>query len=368
MNDITFALAVVPPALSILAEIFNPVSRDVLTLQGFQVVDDMALVARPRLMTRANSARYYGTRAAIAQDLGLFGAGAAEVSGLIPTWISVSTATVAILHDELHNPAYWLVVPFVLASLFAITACYFFGHVRYFNIAARQFREFNTKALSVVLILLNLLLIGGCIFVWWRAPPHDAEIKPAPDAQANAIEQQWHAAQAAIATRDRQIATLQKDLQELEEFAGSRWRTFTRLRQAVGDRAGVRISGDRFVLQSDVLFARGSATLDDAAKRQLSPVIDTIKEAIREIPVDLGWLLMVEGHTDRHAVKSAQFPSNWELSTARASAVVTYAIEQGIPSTRLVAAGVAETQPSDPSATEEADRRNRRIELALTVP
>jgi chemotaxis protein MotB len=122
------------------------------------------------------------------------------------------------------------------------------------------------------------------------------------------------------------------------------------------------------VLQSDVLFARGSAALDDAAKRQLSPVIDMIKEATRGIPADLSWLLMVEGHTDRQAVKTAQFPSNWELSTARASAVVRYAIEQGIPPARLVAAGVAETQTSDPSATEAADRRNRRIELALTVP
>src|SRR5262249_61027611 len=128
----------------------------------------------------------------------------------------------------------------------------------------------------------------------------------------------------------------------------------------------IRVVGDRFVFQSEVLFTPGSADLSDGAKKELAPVIAALKEIAAKIPQDLNWILRVDGHTDRRPISNPQFPSNWELSTARAISVVRYAIEEGVPATRLAAAGFADQQPLDPRNTDDAYRRNRRIELKLT--
>ena len=115
-----------------------------------------------------------------------------------------------------------------------------------------------------------------------------------------------------------------------------------------------------------MLFAPGSAELGEDAKKQLSQVIGALKDVSAKIPPGISWILQVEGHTDRRPISTAQFPSNWELSTARAMSVVRFAIEQGIPPSRLSAAGFADQQPLDPGTTEEGYRHNRRIELKLT--
>ena len=144
------------------------------------------------------------------------------------------------------------------------------------------------------------------------------------------------------------------------------------MREILGDRPDIRIVGDRFVFQSEVLFSPGSAELGDAAKKQLAPVIAALKEIAAKIPPDINWILRVDGHTDRRPISNAQFPSNWELSTARAISVVRFAIEEGVPATRLAAAGFADKQPLDtaeprrrlppqPAHRAEADR-------ALTEP
>ena len=153
---------------------------------------------------------------------------------------------------------------------------------------------------------------------------------------------------------------------KVEELARYRSEFFGRLREIIGNRADIRIVGDRFVFQSEVLFAQASAELADTAKDQLDPVIAALQEISRKIPPDINWALRIDGHTDRRPINTAQFPSNWELSTARAISVVRYAIEKGIPPNRLVAAGFADKQPLDPSNGEGAYRRNRRIELKLT--
>src|SRR5271166_316230 len=153
---------------------------------------------------------------------------------------------------------------------------------------------------------------------------------------------------------------------KVEELARYRSEFFGRLREILGDRPDIRIVGDRFVFQSEVLFAPGSAELGDEAKKQLAPVIGALKEIAAKIPQDISWMLRVDGHTDRRPISSSQFPSNWELSTARAISVVRFAIEEGVPATRLAAAGFADKQPLDPRNTEDAYRRNRRIELKLT--
>ncbi len=179
------------------------------------------------------------------------------------------------------------------------------------------------------------------------------------------------ASEAKSKQQEVQIADLGKRLNaalasKVEELARFRSEFFGRLREVLGNRPDIRIVGDRFVFQSEVLFGLASADLSDDAKRQLLPVADALKELAAKIPPDLNWVLRVDGHTDRRPISTAQFPSNWELSTARALSVVRFFIDQGIPANRLVAAGFGEYQPLDAGTDEIAFRRNRRIELKLS--
>ena len=179
------------------------------------------------------------------------------------------------------------------------------------------------------------------------------------------------ASEAKVKDQQGQIVELGKRLNmalvnKVEELARFRSEFFGRLRQIIGDRPDIRVVGDRFVFQSEVLFTQGSAELGDAAKQQLDPVITALKEISAKIPSDINWVLRVDGHTDPRPIHNAQFASNWELSAARAISVVRYAIEQGVPASRVAAAGFADNQPIDAGKTEDAYRRNRRIELKLT--
>ena len=153
---------------------------------------------------------------------------------------------------------------------------------------------------------------------------------------------------------------------KVEELARYRSEFFGRLRTIIGDRPDIRVVGDRFVFQSEVLFAPGKADLGEPAKKQIEPVIAALKEIAAKIPPDVNWVLRVDGHTDRRPIHTAEFASNWELSSGRAISVVRFAIEQGIPATRLAATGFADNQPIDLHDSDEAYRRNRRIELKLT--
>ena len=177
--------------------------------------------------------------------------------------------------------------------------------------------------------------------------------------------------EAKVKQQQGQIVELGKRLNlalvnKVEELARYRSEFFGRLHDILGDRPDIRVVGDRFVFQSEVLFPPGSAELSDEAKKQLAPVIATLKEVAAKIPPDINWMLRVDGHTDRRPINNPQFPSNWELSTARAISVVRFAIDEGIPAARLSAAGFADKQPIDPRSGEDAYRRNRRIELKLT--
>jgi chemotaxis protein MotB len=177
--------------------------------------------------------------------------------------------------------------------------------------------------------------------------------------------------EAKVKEQQGQIVELGKRLNlalvnKVEELARYRSEFFGRLREILGDRPDIRIVGDRFVFQSEVLFAPGSAELGDAAKKELAPVIAALKEISAKIPPDINWILRVDGHTDRRPISNAQFASNWELATARAISVVRFAIEEGISPAHLAAVGFADQQPLDSRHTDDAYRRNRRIELKLT--
>lgn len=152
-------------------------------------------------------------------------------------------------------------------------------------------------------------------------------------------------------------------VQELQRY---RSEFFGRLREVLGERSDIRVVGDRFVFQSELFFETASAELGANGKRQLAQVAATLKQLAAQIPGDIDWVLQVEGHTDVRPINTAEFPSNWELSTARANSIVHFLVEQGIPPNRLAAAGFAEFQPVDARATEEAFRKNRRIELKFT--
>ncbi len=141
---------------------------------------------------------------------------------------------------------------------------------------------------------------------------------------------------------------------------------FAELQRAVGERSDMRVVGDRFVFQSEVLFDKASAEMGAEGKKKLDQLIHVLKEISRKIPGDLKWVLRVDGHTDQLPIKTAQFPSNWELSSARAISVVKYMIEKGVDGSRLVAAGFGEHQPLNQKNQNEKDlARNRRIEFKL---
>ena len=153
---------------------------------------------------------------------------------------------------------------------------------------------------------------------------------------------------------------------KVEELARYRSEFFGKLREILGNRPDIRIVGDRFVFQAEVLFAPGNAELAPEAKQQLAPVFAALKDLSAKIPPDLNWVLRIDGHTDHRPIRSTEFPSNWELSAGRAISVVRYAIDQGIPANRLAATGFADNQPIETGDGDEAYRRNRRIELKLT--
>jgi chemotaxis protein MotB len=154
--------------------------------------------------------------------------------------------------------------------------------------------------------------------------------------------------------------------QRVQELSRYRSDFFGRLRAILGDRPDIRVVGDRFVFQSEVFYDAGQAVLKPEGRAELDKLAAALIDLEKQIPSDLAWVLRVDGHTDVRPIASAQFPSNWELSAARAIAVVRYMMSKGVAPQRLVAAGFGEFQPIDPGTTDEAYSRNRRIELKLT--
>ncbi|MFD2251056.1 chemotaxis protein MotB [Pseudochelatococcus lubricantis] len=190
--------------------------------------------------------------------------------------------------------------------------------------------------------------------------------------QLAALEDALSASEARDRESQARIADLGSRLnvalaQRVQELARYRSDFFGRLRQILGERQDIRIVGDRFVFQSEVFFDTGAAELLPEGQRELDKVADALLELVEEIPPDIPWVLRVDGHTDRRPLSGAgAFRSNWELSSARAIAVVRYLQSRGLPPQQLLAAGFAEYQPLDPGDDEEAFKRNRRIELKLT--
>ena len=188
--------------------------------------------------------------------------------------------------------------------------------------------------------------------------------------QLGAIEQALEAFEKKDKESQTRIADLGQRLnialaQRVQELSRYRSDFFGRLRSILGNRPDIRIVGDRFVFQSEVFFDTGQAVLKPEGRAELDKVASVLLDLDQQIPADIAWVLRVDGHTDVRPIAGGT-RTNWDLSAARAIAVVQYLIGKGMPPQRLVAAGFGEFQPIDPGNTEEAYSRNRRIELKLT--
>ncbi|OSQ47963.1 peptidoglycan -binding protein [Thalassospira alkalitolerans] len=220
-----------------------------------------------------------------------------------------------------------------------------------------------------------------------RAAELDDEKKLSTEAQAQvaalnqqmlALRQQLQKIEAALEASERENSDKQAQIVNLGQRLNAalatkvaelqRYRSefFGRLREVLGDRQDIRVVGDRFVFQSEVLFGSGSSDLGLEGQEQLAKLGDTLTTIASEIPDDIDWVMRVDGHTDKVPIRNLKFASNWELSSARAISVVKFLIERGVPPNRLVAAGFGEYQPLDNRDDEIAYRRNRRIEFKIT--
>jgi chemotaxis protein MotB len=196
--------------------------------------------------------------------------------------------------------------------------------------------------------------------------------------QIEALRKQLAAIQDALdasQTSDRESQAKLADLgqrlnvalaQKVQELSRYRSDFFGRLKQILGTRPDIRVVGDRFVFESSVLFESGKAEISGVGRQSLESLAAAVLDLEREIPPDIPWILRVDGHTDAKAITGGQFKSNWELSAARAIAVVQYLVSKGVEPKLLAATGFGEYQPIDSGTDDEANSRNRRIELKLT--
>ena len=189
--------------------------------------------------------------------------------------------------------------------------------------------------------------------------------------QLAAIQEALDASQSSDRESQAKIADLGQRLnvalaQKVQELSRYRSDFFGRLRQILGTRPDIRVVGDRFVFESSVLFESGKADISGVGRQSLESLAAAVLDLEREIPPDIPWILRIDGHTDSKAITGGQFKSNWELSSARAIAVVQYLVSKGVDPRFLAAAGFGEYQPIDNGTGDDADARNRRIELKLT--
>ena len=189
--------------------------------------------------------------------------------------------------------------------------------------------------------------------------------------QLSTIQSALEVAETDLETKNIQVADLGKRLNtalatKVGELSRYRSEFFGRLRDSLSARSEVSIEGDRFVIQSGVLFASGSAELDPEGEKQLADLANLLLSISKDIPSEIEWVLRIDGHTDKRPINTSQFPSNWELSAARAISVTRYLTSEGVSPDRLMAAGFGEFQPILDSDTPQAYRKNRRIEFKLT--
>ncbi len=191
--------------------------------------------------------------------------------------------------------------------------------------------------------------------------------------QLASLQKALEAAEEKDRRQQARIANLGKRLnaalaQRVDELARFRSQFFGLMKQALKGRSDVRIEGDRFVFQSEILFNSGSAELGPTGKAELLKIALALLEISEKTPSNINWIMRVDGHTDAVPISTARFPSNWELSQARALAVVKFLESQGVPGHRMAATGFGQYQPIAQGSGPQANLRNRRIEFKITTP
>jgi len=146
---------------------------------------------------------------------------------------------------------------------------------------------------------------------------------------------------------DSVLENMSRDLQQQLDAAG------------LGSNVDLKLKEQQLDIQLNekILFSSGEARLTRDAFKALNPIVNVLR--------DQGYDITVEGHTDNVPIANARFPSNWELSVARAAYVVRYLIGEGIASDRLKAVGYADTRPLASNDTAEGRRTNRRVTLVI---
>jgi len=189
--------------------------------------------------------------------------------------------------------------------------------------------------------------------------------------QISALAQALRIEEDTVAKQQTEIDTLVERLnvalaEEVQTLSTYRSEFFGRLREVLGDIDAIEIVGDRFRFQSELFFETASANVGPGGEARLEQVADILRRIGERIPAEIDWVLQVEGHTDKRAIRTPAFPSNWELSTARAQSIVYFLIDQGIAPSRLAAVGYGEYQPLAEGDDPNALAQNRRIELRLS--
>ena len=173
--------------------------------------------------------------------------------------------------------------------------------------------------------------------------------------------------------KDLEISNLGSKLNEalkekVGELEGYRSEFFGKLKKIIGEEKEINIVGDRFVLQSEVFFQSGSAEIGNDGIQKVEEITEILISITNKIPKNINWLIQVEGHTDNIPISTEQYPSNWELSTARAIAVAKIMMKNGVPSDKINVAGYGEHKPLLENNNSTNREKNRRIELKLTQP
>ena len=158
-----------------------------------------------------------------------------------------------------------------------------------------------------------------------------------------------------------------KEIQKLRKLAKYRSEFLEKLEKVFNGVTDIKVEGDRFVFQSEILFASGRTDINERGKKELDKFVRIYMEMASKIPQDLALVILVQGHTDDVPVRTSRFRSNWELSSARALQVVRYLISAGVPPQRVGASALGEFQPVEEGSTPEVRRRNRRIEIKITT-
>ena len=176
-----------------------------------------------------------------------------------------------------------------------------------------------------------------------------------------------------VEDKDLQLRTLKNKLDiaiqaKIGELAEYRSEFFGKLKKVIGQEKEIIIVGDRFVLQSEIFFTSGSSLVGETGKSKIIEIANLLKSITTKIPKNIDWLIQVEGHTDNVPIANKEYPSNWELSTARAISVAKIMIENGIQSKRINVAGYGEFRPLVENNSKSNREKNRRIELKLTQP